>query len=201
VFKSIPEHLRPALLIFASVMLVMITAIVLSMMYRDDAVQSEHSAQRAMHIWKNKIEGSRRSDRIVDKYEQEYLKLVKKGVIGKEDRLSWYETIQNVSEARGMPSVKYSVISQKLESTPTLKKKYAGLALYRSVMTLDMTMGHEGDLFALLNGLRDRAKGLFTVDQCELKMYPPKNVDVNVINIDGMEGHCELSWYTIKSAE
>ena len=200
-FKALPAHVRPALLIFASVMLVMISAIVLSMMYRDNAVQSEHSAQRAMHIWKNKIEGSRRSDRIVDKYEQEYLNLVKKGVIGKEDRLSWYETIQSVSESRGMPSVKYAVVSQKQVSTPTLQQKYSGLALYRSVMTLDMTMGHEGDLFALLNGLRDRAKGLFTVDKCELEMSRLKDADANVININQMKGHCELSWYTIKSAE
>jgi hypothetical protein len=200
-FKFLPEHLRPSLLIFASVMAAMITAIVLSMMYRDDAVQSEHSAQRAMHIWKNKIEGSRRSDKIVDKYEQEYLNLVKKGVIGKEERLSWYEAIQYISEARGMPSVKYSVSSQKQVNTPTLKQKYGGLALYNSTMTLDMTMGHEGDLFALLNGLRDRAKGLFTVDQCKLAMSRPKEAVADVISIDQMKANCELKWYTIKSAE
>ncbi len=200
-FKFLPPHLRPSLLIFISVMLAMITAIVLSMMYRDNAVQSERSAQRAMHIWKNKIEGSRRSDKIVDKYEQEYLNLVKKGVIGKEDRLSWYEAIQHISESRGMPSVRYSVVSQKQVSTPTLRQKYSGLALYKSVMTLDMTMGHEGDLFALLNGLRDKAKGLFTVDQCKLEMNRPKDAAANVISINLMKGHCELSWYTIKSAE
>jgi len=179
----------------------MMTATILSMMYRDDAVQRESSAQRAMHIWKSKIEGSRRSDKIVDKYEQEYLDLVKKGVIGKEDRLSWYEAIQNVSESRGMPSVKYAVVSQKKVSTPTLSQKYRGLALYRSVMTLDTTMGHEGDLFALLNGLQDRAKGLFTVDECKLEMNRPKDADADVISINQMKAHCELSWYTIKSAE
>jgi hypothetical protein len=179
----------------------MATATVLSMMYRDDAVQRENSAQRAMHIWKSKIEGSRRSDKIVDKYEQEYLDLVKKGVIGKEDRLSWYKAIQDVSESRGMPSVKYAVVSQKKVSTPTLSQKYRGLALYRSAMTLDTTMGHEGDLFALLNGLQDRAKGLFTVDECKLELNRPKDADANVISINQMKAHCELSWYTIKSAE
>ena len=92
-------------------------------------------------------------------------------------------------------------ISQKQVSTPTLKQKYGGLALYSSVMTLDMTMGHEGDLFALLNGLQDRAKGLFTVDQCKLEMNRPKDADAKAIIIDQMKGHCVLSWYTIKSAE
>lgn len=200
-FKYLPVQLRPALLIFASIMLAMITAIAVSMTYRDDAVKNELSAQRAMHVWKNKIEGSRRSDKIVDKYEHDYLDLVKKNVIGKEDRLSWFEAIQYVSESRGMPSVKYSVVSQKKVDSPTLKQKYGGLALYSSVMTLDVTMGHEGDMFALLDGLQDRAKGLFTVDKCDLDINRPKDVDSDTVLINQMKAHCELSWYTIKPAE
>jgi hypothetical protein len=200
-FKSLPAHVKPALLIFTSVMVVMIAAIVFSMMYRDDAEQSENFAKRAMYVWKNKIEGSRQSDKIVDKYEQDYLGLVKNGVIGKEDRLSWFETIQYISESRGMPSVKYAVVSQKIVDTPTIKQKYSGLVLYQSVMTLDFTMGHEGDLFALLDGLQDKAKGLFTVDKCNLKLNRQKDAADDTISINQMKGYCELSWYTIKSAE
>jgi len=122
-FRAVPTRVRPALIIFSGVMLAVITAIGLSLMYLDDAEQSENGAQRAMRIWKNKIEGSRESDKIVDKYERSYLDLVKKGVVGEEDRLSWFETIQYVSESRGMPSVKYAVISQKKVDSPTLKKK------------------------------------------------------------------------------
>jgi len=200
-FRAVPTRVRPALIIFSGVMLAVITAIGLSLMYLDDAEQSENGAQRAMRIWKNKIEGSRESDKIVDKYERSYLDLVKKGVVGEEDRLSWFETIQYVSESRGMPSVKYAVISQKKVDSPTLKKKYGGLDLYSSVMTLDITMGHEGDLFALLDGLQDKAKGLFTVDTCDVEQNRQKRTSVDIISIDQMKARCVISWYTIKASE
>lgn len=199
--KTIPVEIRPALFIFASTSILLVVAMVFSMMYRDDAAQSEQSAMRAMRIWKNKIDGSRESDKIVDKYEQAYLGLVKKGVVGNEDRLSWFETIQYISESRGMPSVKYSVVSQEKVASPVIKSRYNGLDLYSSVMTLDMKMGHEGDLFALIGGLQDKAKGLFTIDSCDLNQERLKDDARNSIRIDGMKARCKLSWYTIKAAE
>ncbi len=199
--KTIPAEIRPALLIFTSISILLVVAIVFSLMYRDDAAQSEQSAQRAMRIWKNKIDGSRESDKIVDKYERSYLGLVKKGVIGNEDRLSWFETIQYISESRSMPSVKYSVVSQEKVESATIKSSYSGLDLYSSVMTLDMRTGHEGDLFALIDGLQDRAKGLFTIDNCNVTRERLKDAARDSISIDGVKAKCELSWYTIKAAE
>ena len=170
-------------------------------MYRSEANNSEHSAMRAMRIWQSKIDGSRESDKIVDKYERSYLELVNKGVVGDEDRLSWFETIQYVSESRGMPSVKYSVISQKKVESPRIRQIYTGLDLYRSVMTLDINMGHEGDLFALVDGLQDKAKGLFAIDKCDVeRQATDKGLDSD-ISLDQMKASCELSWYTIKSAQ
>lgn len=199
--KAIPLYVRPALWIFLSVLAICVTAVTLSIMYVDEAKNSETSAARAMRIWQSKIDGSRESDRIVDQYEQDYLDLVKKGVVGDEDRLSWFETIQYIAESRGMPSVKYSVISQKKIESPVIKKMYSGLDLYSSVMTLDMKMGHEGDLFALIGGLQDKAKGLFAIDKCDVEQLPVKAQDIDSISIDRIKAYCELSWYTIKSSE
>jgi hypothetical protein len=200
-FNSIPAQTKPALIIFSSVMIIAILAVSFSLMYRTDSNDSERSAKRAMRIWQSKIDGSRESDKIVDKYERSYLDLVRKGVVGNEDRLSWFETIQYVSESRGMPSVKYSVISQKKVESPKIREMYTGLDLYRSIMTLDISMGHEGDLFALVTGLQDKAKGLFAIDKCDVERLGPEKADAMVISLDQMKASCELSWYTIKSAE
>ena len=200
-FNAIPAQTKPAVLIFSGVMIISILAASFSLMYRSDANDSERSAIRAMRIWQSKIDGSRESDKIVDKYERSYLDLVRKGVVGDEDRLSWFETIQYVSESRGMPSVKYSVISQKKVESPMIKQKYTGLDLYRSVMTLDISMGHEGDLFALVTGLQDKAKGLFAIDKCDVERLGLVKADATTISLDQMKASCELSWYTIKSSE
>jgi len=68
-------------------------------------------------------------------------------------------------------------------------------------MTLDITMGHEGDLFALLDGLQDKAKGLFTVDTCDVEQNRQKRTSVDIISIDQMKARCVISWYTIKASE
>lgn len=200
-FNSLPVHIRPAALIFISVIAVVIASVATSMAYRNGAEQSENAASRAMRIWKNKIDASRQNDRIIDKYEHDYLDLVKNNIIGEENRLSWFETIQHVSNERNIASVKYSVNGQKKLKTPALSQKYGGLVLYDSGMTLDTVMGHEGDLFALLNALQDRAKGLFTVDSCNLELSHPNNIPVDVIGTNQMKAHCELSWYTIQASK
>jgi hypothetical protein len=168
-------------------------------MYKQNVVADEQAATRAMRIWKSKIDGSLESDRIVDKYERSYLDLVKKGIIGDENRLSWFETLQYIAESRAMASVKYAVASQYKQDSPTLKSRYAGLELNASTMQLDISMRHEGDLFALLGGLQDRAKGIFAVDKCDLEMIVTRG-DETPVNND-MKASCELSWYSIKSAE
>ena len=150
-----------------------------------------------MRIWKNKIDGSRASNRIIDEYESSYTELVKNSIVGEENRLSWFEAIQATSNARGMPSVKYNVSSQKLVEDKSGKHRQQGINVYRSKMTLDIKMSHEGDLFAMLNNLEEKAKGLFSVDRCDIEKLEPGKKAVK----ENMRAYCELSWYTFKSTD
>ena len=125
-----------------------------------DTVQEQLSAKRAKLIWQTKINNSVENNQIIDEFESNFLKLVNQGVVGEEDRLSWFETIQNTAKRRGMPLVKYSISSQQVLTEDNLKSKYNGIDVYKSMMTLDITMAHEGDLFALLNDL-EKADGLW----------------------------------------
>ena len=70
-------------------------------------------------------------------------------------------------------------------------------------MSIEMNFIHEGDLFVMLNALRDEAKGLMTVDKCDVELIN-KDVNEGVIGqdtTDNMRAFCELSWYTLKKAE
>lgn len=196
-FKHIHPVLRRSLFTFVIVVIASMTAVVSSDMVMDDTYKDEQSEKRAMRIWKNKIDGSRESNRIIGEYENSYIDLVKNSVIGEENRLSWFETIQATTNARGMPSVKYNVSSQKLlESSGAYTS--VGLQVYRTKMTLDIKMAHEGDLFVMLNNLENRAKGLFSVDKCDVERMSFKNL---IVNENKMKAHCELSWYTFKSSD
>jgi hypothetical protein len=52
----------------------------------------------------------------------------------------------------------------------------------------------------MLKALRNEAKGLVTVDNCEVELIN-KEVNEGVIGedaTDNMRAYCELSWYTLK---
>jgi len=163
----------------------------------DEAYKNEQSEKRAMRIWKNKIDGSRESNKIIDEYESSYTSLVNRYIVGEENRLSWFETIQSTTNARGMPSVKYNITRQELVTDKNGQHSAKGLEVYRSKMTLDIVMAHEGDLFAMLNDLEENAKGLFIVDKCDIKKTENASKEGGLT----MRSQCELSWYTFKSTD
>jgi len=194
------DNLSPVLMRASAVFVVMLIASVIvvsvSHVYMDGIYQDQQSAKRAMRIWQTKINSSVENNQIIDEFESNFLKLVNQGVVGAEDRLSWFETIQNTAKKRGMPSVKYSVSTQEALQEQNIKREYSGIDVFKSRMTLDIKMAHEGDLFALLNDL-GKADGLFAVDRCDIEKMNKKTVDAE----NNMKAYCELGWYTFRGSK
>ena len=197
--EAIHPYLQRALLVFVATLLFVAGLASAAYVYMDAAQEKQHAAQRALKIWKNRVDKSRQDNSIIDAYESTYLKLVDRAVIGEEDRLSWYQAIQAISESRGMPSVKYSVSSQLRHHPAELARQFKGLELYRSTMTMDIRMAHEGDLFALLNALQHNAKGLFVVDKCNIENLGSDETGTARERLNTMKAYCELSWYTLRA--
>lgn len=193
--KLTPTLLRAAGL-FAVMLVMSIIVVSISHVYMDNIYQDQQSAKRSMRIWQTKINNSVENNQIIDEYENNFLKLVNQGVVGAEDRLSWFETIQNTAKKRGMPLVKYSVSTQEALDESNLKREYRGINVFKSSMTLDVKMAHEGDLFALLNDLT-KADGLYTVERCDIEKISKKIVDTD----NNMKAFCELGWYTFRGSK
>lgn len=195
-FSNLTPTLMRALGVFAVFTLVSVIVIAVSYIYMDDAYQQQQSAKREMRLWQNKINSSVENTQIIDEFESNFLKLVNQGVVGAEDRLSWFETIQNTAKKRGMPLVKYSISTQTELKEANIKREYRGIDVFKSVMALDIKMAHEGDLFALLNDL-EKADGLFAVDHCDIEKMNRKIVDTE----NNMKAYCELGWYTFRGSQ
>ncbi|NOQ69424.1 MAG: hypothetical protein GQ573_04890 [Gammaproteobacteria bacterium] len=193
--KLTPTLLRAAGL-FAVMLVMSIIVVSISHVYMENIYQDQQSAKRSMRIWQTKINSSVENNQIIDEYENNFLKLVNQGVVGAEDRLSWFETIQNTAKKRGMPLVKYSVSTQEALEERNLKREYRGINVFKSSMTLDVKMAHEGDLFALLNDLT-KADGLYTVERCDIEKISKKIVDTD----NNMKAFCELGWYTFRGSK
>ena len=110
-FNNMTPVLTRALGVFVVMLIASIVVTSLSFVYMDGVYSDQQSAKRAMRIWKTKINSSVENNQIIDEFESNFLRLVNQGVVGAEDRLSWFETIQNTAKKRGMPSVKYSISS------------------------------------------------------------------------------------------
>ncbi|HHJ34783.1 MAG TPA: hypothetical protein ENJ87_03365 [Gammaproteobacteria bacterium] len=194
--NNITPTLFRAMIIFALMSVVSIVVVSASYIYMDDAYQDQQSSRRAMRLWKIKIDNSVEKNQIIDEFENNFLMLVNQGVVGEENRLSWFETIQNTAKNRGMPSVKYSISAQKPLKGNNLSARYQGIDVFKSVMTLNIKMAHEGDLFALLNDL-EKADGLFAVDSCDIEKISKKGVGTE----NNMKAFCELGWYTFRGSK
>ena len=180
----------------------MISMVIASDVYRSNASDKNARTMAEMRSWSNKIEDANRNNQILVQHEETFKKLKDNFVIGDENRLSWVEVVQKVADSRKIASVKYDIASQVLLDKNTLGNEYAGIDVFKSVMSLEMKFIHEGDLFVMLNALRREAKGLVAVDNCDVELIN-KDVNDGIIGqntTDNMRAYCELSWYTLKKA-
>jgi hypothetical protein len=200
---SINQETKKALFFFAITLLSMLSVVVMSDLYKSKAYDENSRIAVEMRNWKSRIDEANKNNQILVQHEDTFKKLKEDFVIGDENRLSWVEVVQKVADSRRISSVKYDIASQVLLDKNALDIKYAGIDVYKSVMSLEMKFIHEGDLFVMLNALREEAKGLVAVDKCDVELI---NKDLNDGLIgqdvtDNMRAYCELSWYTLKKAE
>ncbi len=89
------------------------------------------------------------------------------------------------------------------------------ILLFKTIMELNFSLLHEGDLFTLLSSLEDKTQGLFLVDSCSLvnNIIDEKNlsqaIDYSQEKLEirkavyrhNIDGKCIISWYTLKEVE
>ena len=200
--KYLHPTTKKALIIFVAILLSMATVVTLSDMYKLNADEEDVKAKREMRKWRNKIEEANKNNQILVKHENTFKQLKDNSVIGDENRLSWVEVVQKTAQSRGMASVKYSISNQVLQDKKSLDKRYKGIEVFKSTMSLDMKFMHEGDLFAMLNALRSHAHGLSVVDRCDVELINKSDLEELSAEMarENMRAYCELSWYTLKKA-
>ena len=126
-----------------------------------------------------------------------FVKLYNKGVIGREQRLNWIETLRQAGEKVKLPSLTYSIDSQE-EYIPGFDIDYSGYTLYRSGMELELGLLHEGDLFKLIDYINRTADGIYTLTECKFRMTGRTiNFEKDRANISAS---CLLYWITINLA-
>jgi hypothetical protein len=135
--------------------------------------------------------------RIIREKYPRFIELYNKGVVGKENRLNWLETLRAAGTGIKMPDLQYEIKSQETNNPPYLANVSTGnFQVYSSKMNLHLGLLHEYDLSALLDDLSQRATGLYSVSRCTMTRATKDDMklDAKLANINA---NCELDWYTV----
>lgn len=132
---------------------------------------------------------------LLDQYRTLYTDYKSSGLVGEERRLSWIESLEATNEALRLPILTYDLNPQEEFKRPGFNVK-RGVEVNSSPMDLQMGLLHEEDLFALLEGLRQSIRNLFTVDSCSISRSSPvsSSLDTKRANLNG---NCTIRWVTI----
>jgi hypothetical protein len=154
----------------------------------DDAISSLRSTHTLYRNIVNDID-------LLDQYRNLYSGYKASGLVGKERRLSWIESLESTNSVLKLPTLTYNLQPQEDFERPDFKVK-RGVEVRSSPMELSMEVMHEEDLFALLEGLRLSIKNLFTVDNCSIRRRTAVGSSLDTRG-PNLTTSCLIRWVTI----
>lgn len=198
-FLEYLKALNKELIILFSAIVLTATILMLSKQYWDETVLENQQAEQRLQQGKSNYRRAIDRTAVLKEYQPRYEALKNINVVGDENRIDWINLIEIIVEDEKIAYLKYSIDKQIKYKDKVTAMKYPGLNIYKSVMTIEMYLLHEGDLYAVINGLKAKAKGLFDVSSCEIK----RNKTIKKSIVDNTQPTnfttvCKLNWYTFK---
>jgi len=132
---------------------------------------------------------------LLEQYRNLYNGYRRSGLVGKERRLSWIESLEATNQVLRLPRLAYNLAPQEDFDRPKFIKK-RDISVMSSSMDLTLGLLHEEDLFTLLEGLRLSIKNLFTVDSCSLIRQGSIDQSVKTKSAN-LQAKCKIRWVTI----
>ena len=190
--------IKVSVIIFILVLIVSIAMVSGSWMFKKDMLSQYKRNKLRFTSVSQQYLAVDEDERIIRKYYPEFIELYRRGIVGREHRLNWIETLRVASEHVKLPGLTYSISPQKKYS-PGFSVNLGKFSLYSSTMKLNINMLHEGDLSRLIKDMNEHAEGIFTVTECN---FTRPNKDLiesrDAVNI---RADCELQWLNIRSSD
>ncbi len=131
-------------------------------------------------------------------YLPRYVALENAGVIGREKRLDWIESLRQSAKQSQVAKMQYDISAQKLFEAK-IPLDVGDYKIYASTMSLNVDLLHEGDLFTLLDNLNSSLTGLHGLSECDLKR---KGSEIsNEVDAVNLSARCELNFLTIRKTD
>lgn len=132
---------------------------------------------------------------LLEQYRSQFNSYKSSGLVGKERRLSWVESLESTNNVLRLPTLNYNLGPQEEFARPKFKE-FRGVSVRSSPMQLNIGLLHEEDLFALLEGLRLSIKNLFTVDRCTMSRPGVLAESLSTKSLN-LQANCTIRWVSI----
>lgn len=195
------RHVRWSLLIFLLTLGTGGALIVASGNFIEQAQRGQQEARRQLGEARAKLTTVEADRENMRTYTLEYNALLKRNVIGNDQRLDWIEgldAIHRQGKATGMMDFKYAIVPQRAY-TPAPALDSGNFELNRSDMTLQFDVLHEEQLMAFFHTVRGNIKGWFILDKCTLER--PSTIQGNDdFDMAGqLKAECAGGWVTLRN--
>jgi hypothetical protein len=185
------RHIRLAALVFAMVAGGALAAVAGTRLLWHEARDRQLAAAQARDLARRQVAQVEQEKRDIALFQPIYRELLARRLVGTENRLDWLDALRQMQDQYRLPPIAYDIAPrQPVVVSPAMD--LGRYRLYTTRMRVQMDLLHEGDLFALLSGLR--ALGHSTVQECTLKR--PTSAP-NTPLAPTVTAACTLNWVTL----
>jgi len=126
-------------------------------------------------------------------YGDKYKDLVRKGIVKKQDRVFWVDSMVQMQKSLVMPGFNFkfspeAVLSSERFSNIIIDKDI----FYFSRLDLNMALQHDGDLLTFLEAINERVSPLYLVESCQSSLLNEMLEDNEVMNFDPETGNIKV---------
>lgn len=169
----------------------------MAMQYRQRAEQQQAQARRQGDELEGRFRRLGEDERELRRQAALFAELRQRGIVDGEERLSWIEALHAWHERHPATEMSY-------EFAPRQAVGAAGHhTFYRSPMSLQLTLAHEGELIDLLDVLRRDAPALVAMRHCQMQRLEHAPAEENEANATAethgggrlnLAATCALEW-------
>jgi len=186
------SHLKWSLLIFSSMLCASSAAIVVSKNSVVRAQREQQAAQRQLNTARRQLASANEDRENMKAYTFEYGGLLKRNIIGDDQRLDWIEGLEKIRQQHRVLDFKYSIAPQR-PYTPPSALSSGNFKLNMSDMSLQFDLLHEEQLMAFFDTLRSDINGWFILDHCAMERSAAPDASAQ------LKAVCSGGWLTLKS--
>ena len=189
------SYLRRSMIIFGVTIMTFVVLTIVGWEYEKAQEKDYRKALSTLESTHNRYRKLVNDIALIEKYRSIYRGYKTSGLIGKEHRLSWVESLESTNQVLRLPRLAYNLEPQEEFNRPGFVAK-SGVAVRSSTMGLTLGLLHEEDLFALLEDLRLSIKNLFTVESCSLFRQGSLEDSLHT-KASNLQARCKIRWVTI----